>query len=121
MEVIITLSNLRDKTEQEVFTYIVKHLLSQNEKSEDKIYHKCLYHNNDGLKCAIGCLITDEEYNTEFESKSWGTLVNKYSFTREHSGLLKDLQVIHDAYEPTSWRRELRKLGIKRKLKITDI
>ena len=53
---------------QEVFNKVAAHLLAQGKpalKGED-----CVYRSKDGLKCAIGCLIPDENYTPEMERKS---------------------------------------------------
>lgn len=46
---------------QEVFTTVSKHLLAQGVacRNEDD---DCMYRNEEGLKCAVGCLISDEAY-----------------------------------------------------------
>lgn len=47
---------------QAIFNQVYTHLLTQNEKCEDE--NGCAYRNEQGLKCAVGCLITDEVYET---------------------------------------------------------
>lgn len=42
------------------------HLISQHAKSEN-VFGSCKYRNADGLMCAVGCLITDEVYDTGLE------------------------------------------------------
>ena len=54
---------------QEIFNTAVKHLRIQNAKSINKFYNQCKYYGDGGRKCAIGCLISDEEYNQN--GKSW--------------------------------------------------
>ena len=54
---------------QELFNTVVKHLLTQNEKSIDLADNRCLYYNPvTKLKCAIGCLIAPCHYNEHFEN-----------------------------------------------------
>lgn len=43
------------------------HLIQQNKPSEDS--GMCAYRSNKGLKCAVGCLITDENYSSVLEHK----------------------------------------------------
>src|SRR5258706_1958080 len=64
-------------TNQELFDKVKNHLLSQNAQSiayrTPQTYHVvkyCVYKNENGLKCAIGCLIPDEKYSPEFEGVS---------------------------------------------------
>lgn len=58
----ITIDNLAESTTEEVFEYIRNHLLTQNRISAD-IDGACVYKNEQGLKCAAGCLIPDEKYH----------------------------------------------------------
>ena len=46
---------------QELFDKIATHLLTQGARSENSL-GKCLYRGEFGRKCAVGCLISDEEY-----------------------------------------------------------
>jgi hypothetical protein len=54
---------------QEVFNKVWNHLKAQNAQSidldadpDEEGWKPCMYHNPQGLKCAVGCLITDEAY-----------------------------------------------------------
>ena len=98
----ITLKTLHQATLQEIFNQAANHLLTQNEKSKGLIIHNaipelgiaessnisCKYRNKEGLKCAIGVFISDEEYN-------------------EKINLLKKLQRTHDAYKVEEWKERL--------------
>lgn len=101
----ITLKTLPQATEQEVFDQIAVHLLTQNRKSSDR--HQCMYKSKDGLKCAAGCLISDEEYMEFFERKEWRSLANDTYVPSNHIGLIANLQVIHDSYEECEWKNRL--------------
>ena len=48
-------------TAQEIFNIVALHLFKQQAGSFDEEYSHCLYRNEDGLKCAIGCLIPDDK------------------------------------------------------------
>lgn len=53
----------RDKIEQ--------HLIQQKAKSiaiGDKGQTQCMYRGDNGLMCAVGCLVEDKNYNREMES-----------------------------------------------------
>jgi len=56
---------------QKIFDTVAAHLLKQNKKSvgADNLGHVCQYRSSDGLKWAIGCLITDEAYYPNLENK----------------------------------------------------
>lgn len=63
---IITLKNLHEATAQQVFTQVATHLLTQKERSfviDDRGEELCAYRGDNGLKCAAGCLISNDEYN----------------------------------------------------------
>lgn len=95
----ITLKTLPTATPQEVFDHVVNHLFVQGKQS---LYYApdefpcCMYRNPEGLKCAAGCLIADEEYDKSFERRPWQDLIDKGLVPKEHHELIKILQDIHD-------------------------
>ena len=63
-------------TEQTAFNIVKNHLLTQMTKSMEENEFgdtQCLYRGPNGTKCAIGALITDEEYKeiTEHSHEFW--------------------------------------------------
>jgi len=90
--------------EQEAFDKMVTHLRKQGIRSEreDQL---CLLRSN-GLKCAIGALITDEEYEPKMENLPLHDLVPVvpvlgallYEF-------LWDMREVHDNTPPESWEQ----------------
>ncbi len=86
----------KDATHQEVFDKVFAHLLKQNRRSIAG--STCAYRDERGGACAAGCVISDKEYNPQWEGKAiWGLiddlkLPNLYRF-RE---LLRLAQDIHD-------------------------
>lgn len=106
----ITLKTLDAATEQEVFDQVAEHLLKQNAQSKHDL--GCAYRGNNGLKCAAGCLIADNEYSEEFENRGWAVLVrNIPNFPKRHSGLIQGLQAIHDTSPPVCWPYYLQELA----------
>lgn len=105
----ITLKTLPQATTLEVFNQVEEHLLSQNTKSIDIDTNVCRYRYID-LSCAAGCLMSDEEYCPEMESKNWETLVKKGMVPKEHCDLIEQLQYIHDEFKVHEWPRELANL-----------
>ena len=111
---------------QTIFYRVVRHLLTQGEKST-KVLHgygneQCVYKNPDGLKCAVGCLITDKEYTPEMEGKTVDGLFASYPNLAERLGkenfhLLNGLQLIHDHRYPKSWKRSLQNYAVLHNLK----
>lgn len=106
----ITLKTLDAATEQEVFDQVAEHLLKQNAQSKHDL--GCAYRGNNGLKCAAGCLIADDEYSEKFENRGWAVLVrNIPNFPKRHSKLIQKLQSIHDTHSPKHWPIYLQKLA----------
>lgn len=105
----ITLATLSEATEQEVFDQVAIHLLSQNRKAIDGPV--CAYHSPDGIKCAAGCLISEEEYAPTMEKNKWSSLVDHNLVPCTHNYLISDLQRVHDNYPPKDWPKELLNLG----------
>ena len=103
----ITLKTLGQATEQEVFDQVAEHLLTQMRVSEND--RGCAYRSPDGLKCAAGCLIGDDEYSREWDAGGigWGQLVTKDIVPHSHGALVGRLQRIHDRYDPEYWKAEL--------------
>lgn len=126
----ITLSNLQEATEQEVFDFISNHLLTQNKQcwilnpkyDQTLSYGKeiCGYRNDEGLKCAAGCLIDDDEYKKEFEGLTWDILILRKKITSKHDSLIYRLQIIHDKHKPEYWKEKLKELSLERKLKFNS-
>lgn len=118
----ITLATLAEATEQEVFTQVKNHLISQGGKSIVKDYpHQnsltCMYRGSEGRKCAAGALIADDEYKPEMERKSWEAMIRDFNYSRNCVFLIAELQAIHDNIEPCLWEVELKKLAESLKLK----
>jgi hypothetical protein len=55
---------------QEMFDKAYNHLWEQNRPARYPVNSHCYYRGPDNTKCAIGCLIPDEEYSDKFEDKS---------------------------------------------------
>ena len=76
----ITLSTLHLATERDVFDQVRSHLLVQRERSERVCFGGqdtiCQYHYG-SLRCAAGCLISDDEYKEEMEGVLWETLIQR--------------------------------------------
>jgi len=104
---VITLANLAESTPMEVFQFIEHHLLTQNAKSMGYESGICYYHGDYDLKCAAGCLISDDEYSPRFEGNNWNTLVQKMLVPAAHNELIRELQYIHDNAPVKNWRHHL--------------
>jgi hypothetical protein len=105
------------ETLQSVFDKVATHLLSQNEKSEHD--GECLYRDEKGNKCAVGCLIPDNLYSPEIEGA--GVLDGHIAGILSKSivgydtvveDLLFHLQDLHDCADPHEWKDGLRNIAI---------
>ena len=98
---------------------VSKHLLTQMKKSiNPRNPGICVYHSDSGLKCAAGCLISDEEYTSRMSSLGWDLLCRTYDVDQKHGNLIYHLQSIHDGSEPIEWAAELAELAARFTLKL---
>lgn len=110
MTKVITLKNLPEATAQEVFDQVKEHLLKQYQKSVTNNINgglSCLYRGLKGLKCAVGCLIADDEYDKKMEGSNWLALYEDKKVPSEHHNLIIDLQTIHDYSDVGEWKNKL--------------
>lgn len=106
----ITLKTLPQATAQEVFDQVARHLLTQNEKSSDD--SGCVYRTADGLACAAGCLMADDEVDDEWNADvAWAELVERGVAPKEHQDLIEDLQGAHDSFPTQAWPERLKAIA----------
>jgi len=104
----ITLKNIAEASLQDIFDQASNHLLTQMEKS--RIKDMCLYRSDDGLKCAVGCFIADDEHSEDMEGECVEMLIingRMSSISRDRLKLLDKLQSIHDDLDPVQWSSAL--------------
>lgn len=106
-------------THQEVFDKVVCHLRKQGEKSlSSQPPRGCAYRGDQGKMCAVGCLISDYDYKTEFEG--WKieelTAYSSLKWMKEFISLLDDLQKVHDQSPSYRWEERLVNVAIKHTL-----
>jgi hypothetical protein len=92
----ITINNLHEFTEQEVFDYVVEKTFQQGVPSYNAKEHRCYYRLN-GLKCAAGHLIPDDFDVGLLSNSTWTTLVQDGYVPVVHSCLIQQLQIAHDS------------------------
>jgi hypothetical protein len=90
----VTVHNLHEATEQDVFDTIARHLLTQREPSASEDGETCLYFGPDGKRCAAGCLLT--EPLGKLNDEPWGRLIDAGVVPGAHRELIDKLQTIHD-------------------------
>lgn len=105
---------------QEIYNKVKAHLLNQMKKAatylEDGSLDQCLYRGPNDTKCAIGCLIPDDDYYVGLEERPADHprvlgLLAKQGITGE-ARFLSLLQYVHDMCEVEKWERELRRVAI---------
>lgn len=108
---------------QEIYDKVAVHLLTQNAKSMKRSEDDgefCAYRGDEGRKCAAGCLLTDEEAGVAdaLPLSSWELAEERLDLSRfaEHSGLIRELQAIHDHTKVNQWGVELARLAVKHNL-----
>lgn len=114
--------------QQETFDIVVNHLRQQGEKGVDESLGTCVYRGPNGLMCAAGVLIRDDQYSSDMEG--WGVTSGSSSDKRyelskagkivEENGhdikLVIELQNIHDFHEIRHWESKFKELADRHNL-----
>lgn len=96
------------KTAQEIFTFVLTFLREQKFASTKHNQHSCAYQGDFGMKCAVGCLISESEYDPEIEGTSvtdleqYASIEAIYYRFKPHLLLLNRLQSAHDTCMPSA-------------------
>lgn len=91
------------KNNQEIFNKVVTHLITQGKPAEDSV-GQCSYRTPDPedrsktLMCAVGCLLSDDEYSEDIEGWPVEDLIEEGFLGGYDPTLLSRLQVAHDNY-----------------------
>jgi len=101
---------LRTRSDRsEIFNYVIDHLRHQGKKSmarDRPVFNPgfCAYRGDGGTMCAVGALITDDEYENGWEGSGINRLLKKslpsdlYVCISQHDEMLYDLQTFHDEW-----------------------
>lgn len=99
---------------QEIFNKVATHLLTQNAQSKSGFGNSgpgCRYRNPEGLACAAGCLLTDEEAALADGLGNWVQVVMSVAIDvsryDDHTNLIQTLQSVHDRNSPHDWVKAL--------------
>lgn len=98
------------KNRSDVFNYVVDHLRLQGKQSRGAsglvvgaAGCVCAYRGDEGAMCAVGALITDDEYDREWEGCGVDSLTSEFELPASlherlapHVAMLIDLQYFHD-------------------------
>ncbi len=91
-------------TNQEAFETMVRHLRRQGKRSVRIGAYTCLYRGPNGLRCAVGCLIPDDQYKRSLEGKAASCIANKVPALSDIGpGLLSEMQSVHDDLDVSQW------------------
>lgn len=114
----ITMKNLHLATEQQVFDQVARHLLTQNAKAlawSGGCQYRLELDDGTVLKCAVGCFIANDEYDTQIEGEIYGSHnFNEFFWFKgeaPHLTLLRSLQNLHDMYSAGVWKGELKQIA----------
>lgn len=107
------------RTAQEIFDTVKQHLMAQNARSETVDGLLCRYRGPGEMKCAVGCLIDEDDYNPLWEGKTVRKLLHcrelpeplAAEFQRNES-LLTSLQHIHDDVDIQEWPSKLHRVAV---------
>lgn len=115
----ITLATLPQATAQEVIDQGYLHLLTQNEASRDE-NGTCSYRSPNGLKCAAGCFIADDEYQKWMDTHEgdkgtdWDT-ISEILGIDNFQVIIRKLQYVHDKrdypHRPNAWKGWISKIA----------
>jgi hypothetical protein len=103
-------------TNEQAFKTMARHMLAQGKRSvavgRDSFgveHESCRYRGPDGLKCAVGAIIPDEEYRESLEglpARQVQDLVP--SLQGLDDSMISTVQRIHDNWPVCDWRKLLR-------------
>ncbi len=111
-------------TKQETFNIVATHLLTQGEKSQEISIDEdgfenpsCKYRGPDGLMCAAGVLIPDDQYTPDMEGLSCSAEDKPIYHVLVQAGhdpnLCQRLQTCHDVYDVEEWPDQLAKIAME--------
>jgi len=98
---------------QEIFDKVATHLMTQLKRAEKRRVPSygsagdtyCRYRTDEGLSCAVGCLIKDEDYSPGMEGRSVHNL--NLTYLKKEVYFLAKLQAIHDMEDVKNWGADL--------------
>jgi len=97
---------------QEILNTIAQHLIKQGQKSRDH-GGSCRYRTTAGLKCAVGCLLADDEYCSSMEGRRVDHIEHMLpERLKGHIRMIRSAQRIHDELAVNEWPGAIRKLAL---------
>ena len=96
----LKIKSLKDRSD--IFDYVVLHLRKQGTRSWSKD-QMCSYRGANRTMCAVGAIMTEDEYDPSFENKAIDQLIEENLLTpslkarvEPNLDMLSDLQYFHD-------------------------
>lgn len=86
---------MKKEERQQMFDTIIEKMVEQRVPSVNKDGY-CVYRGPNGTKCAVGHLITDDEYSEEMESAKASDVAKHIERFYDHRFFLQELQHCHD-------------------------
>lgn len=105
-------------TNQEAFDKMVAHLRKQGAKSmQDTL---CMYRGENGMMCAVGCLIPDSEYSDDLEGIAISDMAEKPDCLEGFNpDMIDDMQTCHDQHDVEKWEASFERIALRFNLKLT--
>ena len=104
------------KTDRDVFNHVRDHLIKQTQQAAYQSGY-CVYRMSNGMSCAIGCLISDENYDEDIledQEADDGEVLNAVRLSnpdwkpsKNYHPMLFFLQKVHDYLTPYTWESDL--------------
>ena len=106
---------------QQIFDQVAEHLLKQNKQAYREDIESCAYLTDEGLRCAVGCLIPDGHEGLHYDGTlvdllmDYPDLISVFGIKEKNDNeqLLIRLQELHDWKEPDYWLEGLYKIAKK--------
>jgi hypothetical protein len=84
-------------TNQSAFDKMCKHLWSMKKRAYCLDTDNCVYRTKDGNRCAVGCLIEDEDYSESLENQTASDVARVIPYLSNLDYImLDDMQRVHD-------------------------
>ena len=107
-------------TPQQAFTKMVNHLRKQNAECRHS-RGECVFRNDEGMACAIGCLIPDDEYHVGMEGQAAWALRTFSGWPIETGRVMADMQRTHDGYAVSQWEDRFALVAGSHGLKLPEV
>ena len=105
---------------QYTFNQVAAHLIEQNKRSRNN-EGRCKYRGTNGLRCAVGFCITNEDYDSRIEGRGLKSCYDSNGMLRvldkispdycNDYNFMRSLQLIHDTIVVSKWPTRLKEFA----------